>query len=246
MTQIYADAEKRDDPSAKQINSLFLLLTAFLPLTSCTAFNPANSMAKPKQTVQHFETTTSKKVGANYLLFLPEGYRGKPAPRSPLILFLHGIGERGNDPWKVKVHGPPKVAERMSNFPFIVVSPQCPNGQWWSNEILAALLDDVIARYNVDTNRIYLTGLSMGGFGAWSLALEFPERFAAVAPLCGWGQSVLSGQLRRSPPGCAQVASILGLSWRPGSICGPGGIRAHGQRAEKARVPCEVHGVGGA
>ena len=149
--------------------------------------NPKPNISKAKQTAQVLDQKTSRRMKAKYLLFLPEGYNSASARRYPTILFLHGIGERGNDPWKVKVYGPPKVAEAMTNFPFIVVSPQCPNGRWWSNEILAALLDQVIAKYRVDTNRIFLTGLSMGGFGAWSLALEFPERFAAVAPLCGGG-----------------------------------------------------------
>ena len=144
-------------------------------------------MPKPKQTARVAALTISKKVKPSYLLFLPDGYSTKSSPRWPLIFFLHGIGERGSDPWKVKVHGPPKVAEKMTNFPFIVVSPQCPDGEWWSNEILGALLDEVMAKYKVDPARVYLTGLSMGGFGAWSLALEFPERFAAVAPLCGGG-----------------------------------------------------------
>src|ERR1043166_5003507 len=166
--------------------SLTLVCSAtLLALTACTTQTP---MSKPIQTAQVLDTKVSKKrVKANYLLFLPEGYDANSPRRWPLILFLHGIGERGNDPWKVKIHGPPKVAEKMASFPFIVLSPQCPNGQWWSNEILTALLDEAVAKHKVDTNRIYLTGLSMGGFGAWSLAMEFPERFAAVAPLCGGG-----------------------------------------------------------
>ena len=153
-------------------------------------------MPKPKQTEQLFEKKVTHLVKAKYLLFLPDGYaqsgtRKAAEKKWPLLLFLHGIGERGNDPWKVKVHGPPKVAEKTADFPFIVVSPQCPNGEWWSNEVLDALLDEVIAKYKVDTNRVYLTGLSMGGFGAWNLALAYPERFAAVAPLCGGGNPYL-------------------------------------------------------
>src|SRR5436190_4387622 len=144
-------------------------------------------MPRSNQTAHVLAKTSTEKVKLNYLLFLPDGYSATSKKRWPLILFLHGMGERGNDPWKVKVHGPPKVAEKMSNFPFVVVSPQCPDGQWWSSEALIALLDDVVDRYKIDTNRIYLTGLSMGGFGAWSLALEYPERFAAVAPICGGG-----------------------------------------------------------
>jgi predicted peptidase len=139
------------------------------------------------QTAEVLNRRTVKSVHMKYLLFLPNGYDPKSSRRWPMILFLHGIGERGQDPWKVKAHGPPKVAEQMANFPFIVVSPQCPAGEWWSNETLMTLLDEVIHHRSVDLDRIYLTGLSMGGFGAWSLALAFPDRFAAVAPICGGG-----------------------------------------------------------
>lgn len=164
------------------------LLRSFLILIVCTALSYSEeAMPKSKQTAQMFDKKVSKRAKLNYLLFLPEGYEAKGKKRWPLIFFLHGIGERGSDPWKVKVHGPPKVAEKMSNFPFVVVSPQCPDGQWWSSETLMALLDDVIDRQKIDTNRIYLTGLSMGGYGAWSLALEYPERFAAAVPICGGG-----------------------------------------------------------
>jgi predicted peptidase len=141
----------------------------------------------PRQTAQSFERPISRTVRAKYLRFLPKGYDAQSPRRWPLMLFLHGIGERGRDPWKVKAHGPPKVAETMTNFPFILVSPQCPNGEWWSNDVLEALLDEVIATHNVDTGRVYLTGSSMGGFGAFALALCAPERFAAVAPVCGGG-----------------------------------------------------------
>jgi predicted peptidase len=145
------------------------------------------TMPKAKQTARTLNKKITKRIRTDYFLFLPDGYQSKSKKRWPLIFFLHGIGERGKDPWKVKVHGPPKVAEKMTNFPFVVVSPQCPDGQWWSSETLLTLLDEVIEVHKIDTNRIYLTGLSMGGFGAWSLALENPERFAAVAPICGGG-----------------------------------------------------------
>jgi predicted peptidase len=146
-----------------------------------------NTMPKPIQTAEVLNKEIRKTIQLKYLLFLPRGYDPNPSRRWPMILFLHGIGERGQDPWKVKAHGPPKVAEQLADFPFIVVSPQCPAGEWWSNETLTTLLDEVIARHAVDADRVYLTGLSMGGFGAWSLALSSPNRFAAVAPICGGG-----------------------------------------------------------
>jgi len=85
------------------------------------------------------------------------------------------------------VHGPPKVVKDKADFPFIVVSPQCPAGQTWSNDVLMALLDQVTKKLAVDRQRIYLIGLSMGGYGTWSLGLTHPDKFAAIAPICGGG-----------------------------------------------------------
>jgi predicted peptidase len=124
-----------------------------------------------------------------YLFFLPQGYAEHPEDKWPLILFLHGMGERGDDLELVKIHGIPKIIEQKPDLPFITVSPQCPDGTLWHDHhlTLRALLDDIAARYAVDLDRVYLTGLSMGGFGTWSLAMANPERFAAIAPICGGG-----------------------------------------------------------
>ncbi|MBI5387016.1 MAG: prolyl oligopeptidase family serine peptidase [Verrucomicrobia bacterium] len=143
-----------------------------------------------------FEKTITKTVRANYLLFLPKDYDAKSGKRWPLLLFLHGAGERGTNLWKIAVHGPPKIVKDKPEFPFITVSPQCPNGETWSSDLLMNLLDNVIDQYAVDTNRVYLTGLSMGGFGTWTLGTQYPERFAAIAPICGggeWVRVVLAG-----------------------------------------------------
>jgi predicted peptidase len=148
------------------------------------------TMPKSRQTSEKLVRKVTKTQKLNYLLLLPEDYKTKKKERWPLMLFLHGMGERGSDLAKVRVHGPPKVAEKMTNFPFILVSPQCPDGAWWDNESLTALLDEVQEKYRVDTNRVYLTGLSMGGFGTWNLALTYPERFAAVVPICGGGNPI--------------------------------------------------------
>ncbi|MBN1818803.1 MAG: prolyl oligopeptidase family serine peptidase, partial [Sedimentisphaerales bacterium] len=124
----------------------------------------------------------------DYLLHLPAEYDKKA--QWPLMIFLHGAGERGSDLNKVKVHGPPKLIEQGKELPFIVVSPQCPTGQWWTNKVetIMALIDEIVEKYNVDQSRIYLTGLSMGGFGTWAIASAYPERFAAIVPICGGGQ----------------------------------------------------------
>jgi len=89
--------------------------------------------------------------------------------------------------------------ERREDSPFILVCPQCPRDQWWDNDVLNALLDEIIARHPVDTECVYLTGISMGGFGTWSLAIEHPERFAAIAPICGGGPPYVAHRLERTP-----------------------------------------------
>src|SRR5262245_66660416 len=109
-------------------------------------------------------------AATDYLLFLPNGYEAKSKKRWPLILFLHGSGERGTDVWKAATHGPLKHSDQET-FPFLVVSPLCPEGRQWSNDVLLALLEEITAKHAVSANRIYLTGLSMGGYGTWSLGL---------------------------------------------------------------------------
>lgn len=126
----------------------------------------------------------------NYLLFLPKGYEENAKKKWPLILFLHGAGERGTNVWAVNNHGPAKYIVRNPDFPFILVSPQCPPKETWSNDALLELLNDVEKKYRVDKSRVYLTGLSMGGYGTWNLGTTYPERFAAIAPICGGGQRI--------------------------------------------------------
>ena len=126
-------------------------------------------------------------VTVRYLLHLPEGYEdGDEA--WPLLLFLHGAGERGDSLARVKQHGPPKRIARGERFPFILVAPQAPAGGGWDAPSLLALLDEIAATYRVDDDRVYVTGLSMGGFGTWSLIAADPDRFAAAAPICGGGE----------------------------------------------------------
>jgi len=149
------------------------------------------------QQEKHFQVQSPVAAKVDYLLFLPRGYE-ESKTRWPLILFLHGSGESGTNVAKVKKHGPPKYVESNPGFPFILVSPQSP-GHGWNNGALMALLDDVNKTYRVDPNRIYLTGLSMGGFGTWSLAAAHPERFAAIVPICGGGKTSDAQKLATLP-----------------------------------------------
>ena len=139
------------------------------------------------QKAESADLTYTKKVTLRYLLFTPEGYDQDKKKKWPLMVFLHGAGERGTNLAKVAVHGPPKVVANRPDFPFVVISPQCPNGEVWQKEAIMALVDEALKKYRVDSDRVYLTGLSMGGFGSWALAAAYPDRFAAVAPICGGG-----------------------------------------------------------
>lgn len=138
-----------------------------------------------------FEREIRKRVGAHYLLFLPQEYGADPERRWPLILFLHGAGERGSDLNMVKRHGLPKLVEERPDFPFIVVSPQCPEEEVWDVDTLNALLDELLGSLAADPVRVYLTGMSMGGYGTFALGLAAWRRFAAIAPVCGGGSHLL-------------------------------------------------------
>lgn len=144
----------------------------------------SQDQAGPKQEPKSFEKAITVTVKLNYLLYLPDGY-AESTEKFPLLLFLHGAGESGNDLEKVKLHGPPKLIEAGKKFPFVVVSPQSPEFGW-KPETLNALLDEVIANYRIDEDRVYVTGLSMGGAGTFALVALNPDRFAAAAPICGF------------------------------------------------------------
>lgn len=160
---------------------------------------------------QHaFTAKINKTVSGNYLLYLPEFYGkmdgkfdSKSPQRLPLILFLHGSGERGRNPNILRKFGPTRVALEQKGFPFIVLAPQCPPGRWWTDvdvtEMVMALLDQVSKNYLVDPDRVYLTGMSMGGFGAWHLAQQYPKRWSAMAVVCGGGNPYLQRRVKRIP-----------------------------------------------
>lgn len=132
-----------------------------------------------------------------YLLYLPEGYSEEK--KYPLLVFLHGAGERGDDLELVKIHGPPKLIEAGRDFPFIIVSPQVPLDEWWSPDTVVWLTKEIIENYSVDTERVYLTGLSMGGFGTWSTAVKYPQMYAAIAPICGGGDPSKAHRIKDIP-----------------------------------------------
>lgn len=118
---------------------------------------------------------------------LPAGYDAEPDRDWPLLLFLHGAGERGDSLEAVTIHGPVKERRQGRDLPFVIVSPQVPTGERWTPGRVAAALDAALDAYRIDEARVYLTGLSMGGFGTWEAIQRMPGRFAAAAPICGGG-----------------------------------------------------------
>lgn len=144
-------------------------------------------------------------AGYPYQLFIPRAVEvrgdGKNAKDTkwPLMIFLHGSGERGEDIARVKVHGPPKHAERNPDFPFILISPLLPAEQDWDLAKLDRILEHVMATLPVDPDRVYLTGLSRGGHATWRWGAAEPERFAALAPVAGRGDAQTACALRDKP-----------------------------------------------
>jgi pimeloyl-ACP methyl ester carboxylesterase len=146
---------------------------------------------------QHIEKKFTREI--NYLLYIPDGYGKDTTVKWPLILFLHGGAERGNNLEKVKANGPPKLISKGKKFPFIIVSPQVPSGELWDPDLLVWMLKDIITKYKVDEERIYLTGLSIGGHGTWQTSEKYPELFAAIAPVSGWGDPLQAWKIRHTP-----------------------------------------------
>ena len=188
------------------------LVCMVLLLSAARLARPADQPPEPgKQQAQKLDRTVH--VALDYLLYLPKEY--SPQESWPVLLFLHGAGERGNDLDRVKVHGPPKLIAAGKDFPMIVVSPQCPSGQWWRPNELSTLLDEIVEKYSVDQDRIYVTGLSMGGYGTWALAAYSPERFAALVPICGGGEAFATRRFAHVPVwvfhGQGFRGSVIGL-----------------------------------
>ncbi|TDK31247.1 alpha/beta fold hydrolase [Rhizobium deserti] len=132
-------------------------------------------------------STTTIKNDLNYLMYTPEGYETSN-DTYPLVVWLHGGDQGGSDVNKLKSSGLPKMIEEGKQFPFLVFSPQNPSDELlYPIEKVEAALEDVISKHRVDRTRVYVVGYSRGGFGAWAMAEQFPDRFAAVVPIAGGG-----------------------------------------------------------
>ena len=146
---------------------------------------------------QYIATDGEPRLWADYLLYLPKDYDANR--RWPLIVFLHGAGERGHDLEIVRRSTLPSLVEQGQTMEAILLSPQCPANTNWSPETIVKLVEHVSGRFSVDEDRVYLTGYSLGGWGTWTTAMYDPGRFAAVAPLAGGGDTQQAEQLKDVP-----------------------------------------------
>jgi predicted peptidase len=164
---------------------------------------PAISSSLSTSSIPNGLRAVSRPLGYSYLLSTPVTSGTEPERGWPLILFLHGVSERGSQVTAVARQALPRLLDvsnpvalslaesEVSRFVaerFIVIAPQCPQYEVWHEGEIIQLLDHVGEQFHVDSARVYLTGLSMGGFGAWAIALRQPRRFAALVPVCGGGR----------------------------------------------------------
>ncbi len=147
------------------------------------------------QRLRHVATSAGR---LPYLVHEPPGFAHEPRPG---LLYLHGSRERGSDPRKLTYTGIPELIERGRNLPFVTIAPQCPENLMWGalTDALLDLLDEVVPQYGIDPARLYITGISMGGFGAFQLAATAPQRFAALVPICGGGDTTWAERLKDLP-----------------------------------------------
>ena len=156
------------------------LFNLFLPGTTLVL----QACAAQSHLVQD-ELETVTKENLKYYLYYPEDYFDSDDDFG-LLLFLHGGGESGGNVEEIKDTGPPKMLAEGKQFPFLILAPQNPHAKkWWNTDAVVKLLDSVVDANRVDKNRIYLTGLSRGGSASWELATQYPEKFAAMAVVCG-------------------------------------------------------------
>lgn len=130
-----------------------------------------------------------------YLLYIPDPYNEKKTYKWPVVIFLHGVGEIGTDINMIRNVG---LARVVKGKPFVMIAPQC-TATWWNTDVLQQLYKEVMKKYHVDSSHVYLTGLSMGGYGTWNWAQASPEKFAAIVPICGAGTPGTACVLKKMP-----------------------------------------------
>jgi len=184
-------------------------------------------------------TRDSRGRRRKYVVYVPPDYR--PDRDWPAILYLHGIGERGTDGRRQCTIGlGPAIVEYGKAFPFIVMFPQCIEFDRNDDELAMTILDKTCREYRVDPRRIYLTGLSMGGAGTWRLATRYPDRFAAIAPICGRSLPKQAAKLRDTPVWCfhGDADPVIPVAESRRMIAA---LRALGRRPKYTEYPGVAH-----
>ena len=163
---------------SRYMRKYYYLICSIFLFQSCAA------QSKPNLIDAEQKTVTTENL--SYYLYFPEDYESEPNKEFPILLFLHGGGESGDSLVAIKRNGPPKMIVEGKQFPFLILAPQNPyQKKWWNTRAVNQLLDSVVANNRIDKKRIYLTGLSRGGGAAWEMAVQYPEKFAAMAVVCG-------------------------------------------------------------
>lgn len=200
--------------------ALILLTTVAVLNVQCRPASRGSAIALPSPALQTERTNSFvERSHANargdkmpYLLFLPPGYNKRE--QYPLVLWLHGGGSRGDD-LKVLLaygeqHGPGFLAraDNQAKFPSLIIAPQCPANRFWDNpesaqpntemKLVLEILDRVQAEYSVDKNRLYVMGMSLGGYGTWGMIARRPGMFAAAVPICGGGNTANAAAMKQT------------------------------------------------
>ncbi|MGD1000451.1 MAG: prolyl oligopeptidase family serine peptidase [Candidatus Brocadiia bacterium] len=189
--QFLADFARRQTTDGFHRSERGAILLAWL--NEIGAGQVATELTGPAASDERWKHELKRRTGnltpLQYFVRMPRGADHGEAKKCPAIIYLHGAGDRGWDVAELAFSPIVKYAGGRKDFPFIVIAPRCPAAGWWPNLVpeMEDLLDEIIAKYPIDTERIYLTGLSMGGYGSWRLAAEHPDRFAALVPICGGG-----------------------------------------------------------
>ncbi len=181
-----------------------LIMAACATLCLIGGLLPAGQDKKPDDKNFINKVYTGPEGEGKYVVYVPSSY--KADKEFPLILFLHGMGETGADGKLQLKNGLPAMLKKKTDFPFIAVFPQAQKRTWSAEskegKRAMAILAEVEKAYKVDSKRVYLTGLSMGGFGTWSLAVAYPDKWAAIVPVCGGGNPKLAEKIKGIPCWC--------------------------------------------
>lgn len=173
------------------MKAIINIILAGLLMTACASVAQSPSAGQQLAFKEHG-------ISYQYLRYLPNNYTPKGA-KMPVLIFLHGSGERGTDIIRVKIHGPPRIVDQGKDLPFIIISPLLDDGEMWENERLDATLKAALRGINYDETRIYLTGLSLGGVGTWNWAIAEPNKFAAIIPIAAPSNLSFACKLKNTP-----------------------------------------------